>query len=805
MKTITNISTFQKNKLALSIAASLLISGHALADESPAKNKELKLEVIEVTATKRVESIQDVPMSITAINGSTIEEAGIKDLSEMSAYIPNLSISEGAVNTNIYMRGVGSGINRSFEQSVGMFIDGIYMGRGKQFRAPFMDLERAEVLRGPQGLLFGKNTIAGTINLSTAKADAGGDFEGKVSVDLESEYSGRNITAVLATGLTDELGIRLAVKSTETDGYMTNTFTNKDNASEQDIVRLAVHWQPSAELNAHLKVEHSESSVAGTNAQLIKVTPRGDLANLVYGTAQILDPQINGKKDLITSTDEVLNPETRDVEADNISLNIDYALGEGTLTMVAGYSAYESAMYQDVDFMPVTFINTNDMDDFDQSSIELRYASSGENTFDYITGIYYQENTLDLNIWSNVDYAVLDPLVAGAFQQMGMPPATALAVAQMSDGFTRTSNYYQETDTISAFFQGTYNVTDDFRIIAGGRYTMDSKTATRNSINATADSSIYDSAVELTPATAPILPSLPANLDYIVLSTALSSVMVTDPVGGGTRDEKHFIPSLKFQYDLNRDVMFYGGIEQGFKSGGFNSSPDATDENNEFEDEEAVGLELGFKADLLDSRARLNVALFRSEFDNLQVTTWNGFSFEVGNAAESISQGFEVDGSFLISETLTFSGSFSYLDSYYKSYATGPCTAEAQAAGATICDLSDKETPFAPKISASLFLDYVTEVGSSMEFKAQLNVNYKDDFFFDTDLDTNLMQSAHTKVNMRIALADIDETWEIALIGKNLTDELTFAAGLDVPLVNGGYMGYTDAPRMISLQGTLRF
>ncbi len=123
----------------------------------------------------------------------------------------------------------------------------------------------------------------------------------------------------------------------------------------------------------------------------------------------------------------------------------------------------------------------------------------------------------------------------------------------------------------------------------------------------------------------------------------------------------------------------------------------------------------------------------------------------------------------------------------------------------TTCDLTGESTAFAPEYSASIFLDYYTELTESIEFKAQLNVNYKDDFFYDTDLDPNLMQEAHTKVNMRIALADIDETWEVALIGKNLTDELTFSAGLDVPLVKGGYMGFTDAPRMISIQGTYRF
>ncbi|TRX56520.1 TonB-dependent receptor [Thalassomonas sp. M1454] len=813
MKHNSNAMSLRKSKLALAVGTTLLLSGNAIAQEEQAENAQAKgkLEVIQVTATKRTESIQDVPMSITAINGDKIEKAGIEDLSEMSGYIPNLTISEGAINTNIYMRGVGSGINRAFEQSVGMFIDGVYMGRGKQFRAPFMDLERAEVLRGPQGVLFGKNTIAGTINLTTAKAEAGGDFEGSVTVDIEPEYASNGITAVLASGLTDELGVRLAVKTSETDGYMENTGTGRDEVgSEEDIVRLSVNWQPTAALDVNLKVEHAEFSATGTTAQIIGLEPLDGLAGFVGGMlAPALDPQFSAdKEDYKNSTDQVLSPEKRETDADNVSINIDYALGDGTLTLVTGYSAYESELLQDVDFMPVTFINTNDIEDFSQISQEIRYATSGNNKFDYITGVYYQENELDFNFYSTVDITQINPALMGAF--MGIPlqalnPAApeGLSVVDagiVPNGFTRSTLFQQDTDSLSAFFQGTYNFSDDFRIIAGGRFTKETKDVTRDSMNATQASTLYSSATPVGPTDAPASPGFNSWFTANALGVA-----VTTPMGGGSRDEEQFIPSVKFQYDVNNDFMVYGGVEQGFKGGGFNANADSTDESNEFEEEKALGLELGFKADLLDGRARLNAAVFHTSFDDLQVTTWNGFGFEVGNAAESVSQGLELDGSILLTDNLTFSGSFSYLDSYYEDYSNGPCTAVAQSQGESICDLTDESTPFAPEYSASLFLDYVTEIGESMELFAQLNANFKDDFFYDTDLDENLMQEAHTKINARIALANVDGIWEVALIGKNLTDETTFAAGLDVPLVKGGYMGYTDAPRTVAVQGTFRF
>lgn len=796
----------KRTKLALAIVSTLLINNSVLAEEI----KERKLEVIQVTATKRVESIQDVPMSVTAISGSDIEKSGMRNLSEMSGQVPNLTISENATNTNIYMRGVGSGINRAFEQSVGMFIDGVYMGRGKQFRAPFLDVERAEVLRGPQGLLFGKNTIAGTINITTARAEAGGDFEGKIIADVESEYGGRTLTAVIASGLTDDFGVRLAVKHSETDGYMDNTFTNRDEReTEVDIFRLSANWQPGDDLNVHLKYENADLNAKGTTSQFIGLTPLDGLASFVTGTlSPALDSEFGAERDLKTSTDENIRAEARRIESDNVALNINYGIGDGTLTFVAGYSAYDSYLSQDADFMPVTFLNTTDIDEFEQSSFEVRYATSGNNKFDFITGIYYQDNTLDYDIFTGIDVKQIYPVLEGAFS--GIPaqaldpslPAeqSVLDVGVVPTDVSRTTNFLQETETLSGFFQGTYNVTNDFRLIFGGRYTSETKDVVRNSMNATLESTFIDSATEVGPANDFASPEFNAWFTISALQVA-----VTDPIGGGSLHESKFIPSLKFQYDVNDDIMIYGGIEEGFKGGGFNANPDATADNNEFEGEEAIGYEVGIKTDLLDGQARLNVALFRTEFENQQVTTWNGFGFEVGNAAESTSQGIEVDGTYLLNDYLILSGSASYLDSSYDSYVGGPCTAEKQAAGLTSCDLSGKSTPFASKYSASLYLDFYTELTESIELTAQLNVNYKDDFFFDTDLDPNLMQKAHTKVNVRIALADIDEVWEVALIGKNLTDELTFAAGLDVPLVSGGYMGYTDAPRTVLIQATYRF
>ncbi|WNC67123.1 TonB-dependent receptor [Thalassotalea nanhaiensis] len=799
MKVINNTQALRKTKLALAIGATLFITSNAKAADVAEDEKLKGLEVIKVTATKRSQSVQSVPMSITAINGDKIEKSAIQDLSEISDYVPNLSISENAINTNIFMRGVGSGNNRSFEQSVGMFIDGIYMGRSKQFRAPFLDLERAEILRGPQGILFGKNTIAGTLNLSTAKAEAGSDFEGKVIAAYEPEYNSQGLTGVLSGGITDELGYRLAVKDSSSDGYMVNNNLDRDEPqSEETIVRLSLHWQPTDDLSVHFKAENSETESVGSTSQFISAEPLDGLAGFILGAViPSVQDDFETNLDDTRSSDNAYEGEFRGVEADNVSVNIDYDLAGGVLSYTGGYSAYESIEHQDLDYMPFPFLHTTDDHDFDQTSHEIRFASSLGGSFDYITGIYYSDSDLVMDVATHIDVASITPALMPAYNA----PRDALGGLSFTDiGFApesldRVSNFNQETETLSAFFQGTYHFTDALRLTVGGRYTDDTKDVFRQSAHG--EVQLYHTFDNL----------IPADANSAFTAVALG-VNVKTPEYTDSYDESHFTPSVKIQYDINEDMMLYATAEEGFKAGGFNSDTAAAEEDMVFEDEEALGLELGLKSDFLDGLARLNVAVFHTKFDNLQVTSWTGTGFSVGNAAESTTQGIEFDGAYVLSDSWTLSGSMSFLDSTYDDYANGPCTApilKDPVNPQSVCDLTGETTPFAPEISASIFLDYETEIGSSLLFAARLNVNFSDEYYVDSDLDENLKQDSFSKVNMTVSLASAEDTWDVSLIGKNLTDETTFSAGLDTPLVAGGYIGYTDAPRTVTVQGTYNF
>ena len=180
------------------------------------------LEEIVVTAQKRTESLQDVPISITTIDGAKIEAAGIANLEDLTNFVPNLQLTENAVATSIIMRGVGPGANQSFEQSVGLYVDGIHLGKGRQSRMGFFDLERVEVLRGPQGILFGKNTLAGAINVTSATPRVGDETGGKISLTTESN-DGTIVEGNIHGSVTDNLAMRFAFRDQQNDGYLPNT------------------------------------------------------------------------------------------------------------------------------------------------------------------------------------------------------------------------------------------------------------------------------------------------------------------------------------------------------------------------------------------------------------------------------------------------------------------------------------------------------------------------------------------------------------------------------------------------------
>jgi outer membrane receptor protein involved in Fe transport len=810
-----------------------ILAALAIATAAPLASAQALLEEVIVTAQKRAESLQDVPISVSAVQGDKIQDAGIPNMAALADFVPNLFISDAPVSTNIYMRGMGSSNNQAFEQSVGMYIDGIYMGRGRQYRAPFMDIERVEVLRGPQGTLFGRNTVAGAVSILTANPDLDEEFNGRI--DLSAETNEGYIGEGMVSGaISDTFAVRLAGRYRETEGYVDNKFLNGDEPQiEEWNYRFTGVWSPNENLDVNFKWGQSNLDRTGVasgvtyypdQAERDALYPnRDDFANIAYLLTDLFYPQVgvSAGEEFEIFKDNNLGPtggaqgvaigqyqESSDQDTDNGVLTINYYMGDYTLTAITGYSAYEYTDGCDCDWLPLQFIARDDDQEFDQWSQEIRIASPTGGFFEYIAGAYYEENTVEFDRRVTIDTNMggLVEQVLGVnslfnFLTSGLYTANQLA---------RNHAFELDTDSWAVFGQGTFNLRDDLRLTVGLRYAEETKD------------------VESSQFISDDLTGIDQRTDnffaYLIEAQSFNTYLYDY---SEDRDTDDLLPMANLQWDITDDSMLYLSYSEGFKSGGFTAADDGqpggvvpstwpcapgqlpedcydiTQPNDEFEfdDESVVAYEIGGKHRLFGGSMTLNWAAFYTEYDDLQTSIFQGVSFAVTNAAQAEIQGLEFDMMWQATESLRIGLNGAYLDAEYKDYATAPCTAVQLDAdglcgtgqpGASINDLSGQTTTFAPEYTASATFDYNHVFGNGMQFFASGEVNYSDEFETQGDLDPLDRAPDYTKVNLRFGLRSAEDTWEVLVYGRNITDEEALVYSFDVPVLVGSHASMID-------------
>ena len=792
----------QKTKLALSIG----LIGGLIAMPGQAQ----MLEEVIVTATKRAAGMQDVPIALSVMSGERIAEQGIGSLEDLAVFMPNVHIAEGSSSDSIFIRGIGSGINFGFEQSVGTFIDGIYFGRAQSSRSAFVDVERVEILKGSQSTLFGKNTIAGAINITTAKPSD--EFEGSIELNAEAEFGGQSGTLTLSGPITDNFGARFVIKSEKSDGWMDNRAIGADEQEKDDLVaRITLAWLPTDDLDVTFKYESGTSDTTGTNEVISVATPA---AAAFYTTADSNFAQNSGfgyDKSEATFGSPRRGEAFHDSDWDISTLTVEWALGEHTLKSITGYVDYGFETARDSDYSAILGIHRERDESHKQFTQEFLLTSPLSDTFEYLAGLYYQDEELEHDRLTDVDLSNF--LAAG----VPLPDPGGLVSSGGADG-TGINTFNQDAQTLSVFFQGTFHLRDTLRLIAGIRYSEDEKEFDKSAIVApqftTGPADPF-----LTFVYADLL-SLTRAHDFRdgvaeVFGTPGTTAINTE------REEDHVTGDITLQWDFSDETMLYAKYGNGYKAGGFDEdNAQANIDAQEYEDEESESIELGAKMDLWEGRGRLNIAVFHSEFENVQVSTFDGTAgFVVGNAAESEVDGIEMDGMFAVSDEITIYGGLAFLDANYKSFEDAACTAQQTIDHAALggdntranCvnDLSGERLQFAADVSANFGITYTTEITDNLELGLSTDILYTDDFDTAADADPVLEQEAYTKVNARISIVDIDGKWSIALLGKNLTDTTTSAWGNDIPLGSFGFdnsfFQVMDAPRSYEIQAQYNF
>ncbi|MEM9256791.1 MAG: TonB-dependent receptor [Pseudomonadota bacterium] len=727
------------------------------------------LEEVVVTAQKRSESLQDVPISVSAVSGDTITQNAIQNMEDLAVLVPNLNISDTPGTNYISMRGLGSGAGTSsFEQSVGLYIDGIYAGRAALFQSPFLDIERVEVLRGPQGVLFGKNSIAGAVSVHTARPTQ--EFDASLSASYELEFDGYDVWGFVSGPLGDNVAARLTAKTGQSGPYVDNQIRREEQPENDiDVIRAALTWDSSDTTSLWLKLEYAELKETGTTFQIMDRDADAPLPAPPFGAlaADLFAQMVAGGEDFRLNQNSYLNElSTLDQTSSNVTLELNQQLGEFELTYLGGYAEYDRDSFQDSDFTLVEFVGNTTIEDYSQYSHELRLISPTGDKLDYIAGLSFFSRDLK------------------------MPPAAVDFNAPViaSSGLL---DYTEDTTSWSAYLQGTWRFSETLRAAAGLRFVTEDKEA--------AGSQIINEYRSSAPQTNPLV--------LAVLDEELGLVNYSS---SGKRSETHLDPMANLQWDATDNAMLYAAWAQGSKGGGFNSS-DRSGQNFNYGDETAQTFEVGLKSELLHGSARLNLALFYTDFDDLQVTSFTGTGFAVGNAAAATSRGVELESLYNLSEHWMVGLNAAYLDATYDSYDATCPNNENQWRGTCLTtngefqDMSGENLRFAPEWSGDAFINYETPVLDGHILSGRVNAIYQDWFRTTANLDDYTVQDDTWTFNVRLALESQEGRWQVALAGLNITDEQTMNFADLPPGLPGLYFSNYRPLRRIELSATYRF
>jgi iron complex outermembrane recepter protein len=719
----------------LPLTAALIAALPALAQQAPADDG--KLETVTITATKRVQPLQSTPIAISVISGGVLEEANLNSLASITAQTPTVNFRTNASNKDsaLFIRGVGTiSTSPGVEPTVSTVLDGVVTARPGQATLDLVELERIEILRGPQGTLFGKNASAGVINIIT-KAP-GKDTEGYIDLS----YFQGNERRVRA-GLSGEIAPgfargSIAVMGGKFDGNVTNVFDNsKVNGYDRKGIRVRLDLTPNSALKFTLIGDHTKSDDTpptgvpySTN---VTTYPTGVVtANPLYAVA--IAPVVPSPSNRQINSD--MKTRVSDTN-EGLSAQLDYTLAGHQITAITAWRKWINTQFQDGDRQAVVtrnFVRSHDRGDLDfsQLSQELRIASTEAGRFvDYVAGVFYIEGKNDEQYRRDVTRC---PNSTAAALPSGLVPCTA-ATTLLDNGI---ATYGVRSKSFSAFGESTLNFSPTLRAIAGLRYTVD-------------DLSYYHGRV--------------------ATNTGVPGVGATRATVTGATSESAISGRIGPQWQVNKDVMAYATYAEGYKGPAynvfFNMSPT---QDNVLAPETSKSYEAGLKMTLMDQRLRLNVAAFLTDYDgyqaNVQDLVNGSIVTRLINAGKVQTKGLEADLAFRLTPQLTVNAGVAHTLARVKNFICPP--------GATAsCDINGKPLPFAPDWKANVRAKYTMPIGARMAMDFGLDGNWQSKTNFDLSQQPDSFQPAYAIFNASVGLTDSKAGWRAALLVKNLADK----------------------------------
>jgi outer membrane receptor protein involved in Fe transport len=740
-----------------------------------------------VTAQRREQRLQDVPVAVSVVTGASLQRSNLTSLEDISARLPDLKVAPGTISNSIVVRGVGSGANPGFEQAVATFVDGVYRSRSRSTRAALFDIERVEVLKGPQITFFGANAIAGALNIVTRKAADEFDYNASIyGVPSTGEYDGQFGVSV---PIAETLSVRYAGRIAGSDGYIKNDFLDEDGPRDRTLQgRLSLNWQPSDNFRSDLRVEGSRSRTRNAlAAQLVGCPPPAGFTISPVNTCGRYLRQNGGNIDADLDYHTAIGRNYLNYKFAEAAWTNQLDLGTGSLNAITSYFVHSFRSEGQAVPFPLTDAvggpngyPTYQTERFDQFSQELRYQSEAGGAFEYMFGGYFSKGDLDLRTIAGFRF-----LPFGANDQTGRFTAASPLAG---------NNYGNQNDrTLSGFASATIRPVEAVRVNLGARYSSIRKRAGRSVAPGLSDNDVTPGSFQSVDA---------ATQAIIAAILATNTANFPNP----RRTDTKFMPSVSVQYDLAPDVMAYGSYSEGFKAGGYSFGAN----NEEFEPETVKAYEAGLKGKFLDGAVTGDLTVYRSDYRNLQEATLqlqtNGtIASLIQNVARSRSQGVELGATVRTSQWLTLTTNIAYLDAKYTSYPNGACTTLGLFQSTTCRqDLSGRRRSYAPEWSGNFGARITAPFGDDYRLTVDPLVYFTSRFFLSSTADPLLEQRANTKIDLRVGFGPQNGRWEVAVIGRNLTDKATSQFRQSIPLAPGSVSAVVDPPRTIGFQLTLK-
>ena len=777
-----------------------LLGSAALVLSAPVMAEEVRFETeadtpIIVTARQRPEDAQDVPAALSVLGSKWLEQSYTLNTRDLTTLVPALNYSSANPrNTAFTIRGLGSSVvavsqaNDGLEPGVGYYVDGVYHARPATAAFDFSDIERIEVLRGPQGTLFGKNTTAGAINIVSAAPS----FTRGVNAELSVAERQFVQTRVSATGpiAGNKLAIRLSGTLTRRDGVLRNIVNGRDqNTLGAQAVRGQVLWQPSSDVRLRVIADFANFDSECCTQVFLRVgtslRPAARQFPALAAAAGYAPPSTN-PYDRLTDIDAPLAVKTSE---GGVSATADWDIGAATVTSISAWRFWNWDAANDRDYtgLPIQLIQRIPSRQ-DQISQELRIASNGEGAFNYVAGLYYFRQVLTGQ--PNSVYGPYGaPWLIGPTTGSNATPVPA----NLLDGYGQTGDTRFATNSYAVFAEVNWRILPSLMLTGGLRYTYETKEGD------------YSTRVFGGPPT-----TSPALIN--------ARLGVLRPQTYSARDREGSLSGrANIAWQPTDDVLLYASFARGFKSGGINMSGLPLDANNQpalptavVEPERNTTWEAGIKSTLWDGRLTLNLAAFLTTVSDFQATVVDSSQTValrgyLSNIPAVRVQGIEADARLQIGN-LTLVGALAYGDGTYTDYPAGPCPLELQTAATAACDLTGKRLAGLPRWSETLSADYAVPAGAGAVF-FHADSNWRSGYFGDPTLSRFTWIEGYNLTNASFGYRRADSQgkgWEIAIFARNLLDA-DYIQNLTIQAGNSGLiLGTPSDPRTVGVTFRLR-